>query len=585
MKKALDAGVMNELPWKEFDLKEYSDLEYGKIDLHRPYVDNIVLVSESGKPMHREPDLIDVWFDSGAMPFAQFFYPHIPEEEFAKVYPADFIAEGVDQTRGWFFTLHAISTMVKGSVAFKNVISNGLVLDKNGNKMSKRLGNAVDPFETIEKFGSDPLRWYMVTNAAPWDNLKFDIDGVDEARRKFFGTLYNTYSFFALYANVDDFHNQYPPIPLAKRPEIDRWILSLLNSLIRKVDEDYANYEPTKAGRAINDFVNDNLSNWFVRLNRKRFWGGEMTEDKISAYQTLYQCLVTVAKLMAPIAPFYADRLYLDLVKTTGDERFDSVHLADFPAVDESAVDTALEEQMYLAQTASSIVLALRRKVNLKVRQPLTKIMIPVADEEQWRNIEAVQALILSEVNVKELEFVDSANDMLVKRVKPDFKKLGPRYGKIMKQLAVRIQEMQQEEINELEKNGRFAFRIEEQEAVIDLADVEVISEDIPGWLVANEGRLTVALDITVTDELRKEGIARELVNRIQNLRKSKDFDITDRIAVRVSSNPSFDRAITDFGDYIRAQVLADSIEIVAQPLEDEIEIDDEKLTIEVRKQ
>ena len=585
MQKALDAGVMSELPWKGFDLKEYSDLEYGKIDLHRPYVDNVVLVSETGRPMRRELDLIDVWFDSGAMPFAQFFYPHITEEEFAKVYPADFIAEGVDQTRGWFFTLHAISTMVKGSVAFKNVISNGLVLDKNGNKMSKRLGNAVDPFETIEKFGSDPLRWYMVTNAAPWDNLKFDIDGVEEARRKFFGTLYNTYSFFALYANVDDFHNQYPQIALAKRPEIDRWILSLLNSLIKEVDENYASYEPTKAGRAINDFVNDNLSNWFVRLNRKRFWGGEMTEDKMSAYQTLYQCLVTVAKLMAPIAPFYADRLYLDLVKVTGSERFESVHLADFPAVDESAVDTALEEQMYLAQTASSIVLALRRKVNLKVRQPLTKIMIPVTDEEQRRNIEAVQGLILSEVNVKELEFVDSANGMLVKRVKPDFKKLGPKYGKIMKQLAARIQEMQQDEINKLEKNGRFAFRIEEQEAIVDLADVEVISEDIPGWLVANEGRLTVALDITVTDELRKEGIARELVNRIQNLRKSKDFDITDRIAVRFSSNSLFDTAIREFSDYIKTQVLADSIEIKAQVFEDEIEIDDEKLTIDIRKQ
>ena len=585
MQKALDAGVMSELPWKGFDLKEYSDLEYGKIDLHRPYVDNVVLVSETGRPMRRELDLIDVWFDSGAMPFAQFFYPHITEEEFAKVYPADFIAEGVDQTRGWFFTLHAISTMVKGSVAFKNVISNGLVLDKNGNKMSKRLGNAVDPFETIEKFGSDPLRWYMVTNAAPWDNLKFDIDGVEEARHKFFGTLYNTYSFFALYANVDDFHNQYPQIALAKRPEIDRWILSLLNSLIKEVDENYASYEPTKAGRAINDFVNDNLSNWFVRLNRKRFWGGEMTEDKMSAYQTLYQCLVTVAKLMAPIAPFYADRLYLDLVKVTGSERFESVHLADFPAVDESAVDTALEEQMYLAQTASSIVLALRRKVNLKVRQPLTKIMIPVTDEEQRRNIEAVQGLILSEVNVKELEFVDSANGMLVKRVKPDFKKLGPKYGKIMKQLAARIQEMQQDEINKLEKNGRFAFRIEEQEAIVDLADVEVISEDIPGWLVANEGRLTVALDITVTDELRKEGIARELVNRIQNLRKSKDFDITDRIAVLFSSNSLFDTAIREFSDYIKTQVLADSIEIKAQVFEDEIEIDDEKLTIDIRKQ
>ena len=585
MQKAIDAGVMEELPWKDFDLKDYKLLEYDKIDLHRPYVDNIVLVSEGGKPMRRELDLIDVWFDSGAMPFAQVFYPHISEEDFAKVYPADFIAEGVDQTRGWFFTLHAISTMVKGSVAFKNVISNGLVLDKNGNKMSKRLGNAVDPFETIEKYGSDPLRWYMVTNAAPWDNLKFDIDGVEEARRKFFGTLYNTYSFFALYANVDDFHNQYPQIELEKRPEIDRWILSLLNSLIKEVDEDYANYEPTRAGRAINDFVNDNLSNWFVRLNRKRFWGGEMTEDKISAYQTLYQCLVTVAKLMSPIAPFYADRLYLDLVNATGSESFESVHLADFPVVDESAIDTTLEEQMYLAQTASSIVLALRRKVNLKVRQPLSKIMIPVVDDEQRNNIEAVQSLILSEVNVKELEFVDSANDMLVKRVKPDFKKLGPKYGKIMKQLAARIQEMSQDEINSLEKSGNIAFAIDGQEAVIDIANVEIISEDIPGWLVANEGRLTVALDITVTDELRKEGIARELVNRIQNLRKSKDFEITDRIAIRLSSNPLFDTAIEEFSDYIKTQVLADSIEIKAQAFNDEIEIDDEKLTIDIHKQ
>lgn len=437
----------------------------------------------------------------------------------------------------------------------------------------------------LKDSGSDPLRWYMVTNAAPWDNLKFDIDGVEEARRKFFGTLYNTYSFFALYANVDDFHNQYPQIELVNRPEIDRWILSLLNTLTKEVDEDYANYEPTKAGRAINDFVSDNLSNWFVRLNRKRFWGGEMTEDKISAYQTLYQCLVTVAKLMAPIAPFYADRLYLDLVKATGSETFESVHLADFPVVDESAIDTALEEQMYLAQTASSIVLALRRKVNLKVRQPLSKIMIPVVDARQQKNIEAVQALILSEVNVKELEFVDSANDMLVKRVKPDFKKLGPKYGKIMKQLALRIQEMSQDEINNLEKNGNIAFAVNEQEAVIDISDVEIISEDIPGWLVANEGRLTVALDITVTDELRKEGVARELVNRIQNLRKSKDFEITDRIAVRFSSNPLFDAAIEEFSDYIKTQVLADSIEIKAQTFEDEIEIDDEKLTIDIHKQ
>ena len=585
MQKSLEAGIMKELPWKNFDLKNYRDLEYDKIDLHRPYVDNIVLVSEKGQPMHRETDLIDVWFDSGAMPFAQVFYPHISEADFDRIYPADFIAEGVDQTRGWFYTLHAISTMVKGSVAFKNVISNGLVLDKNGSKMSKRLGNAVDPFETIEKYGSDPLRWYMITNASPWENLKFDIEGVEEVRRKFFGTLYNTYSFFALYANVDGFHNQYPQIKAAKRPEIDRWILSLLNSLIKEVNQDYSNYEPTKAGRAINDFVNDNLSNWFVRLNRKRFWGGEMTEDKISAYQTLYRCLVTVAKLMAPIAPFYADNLYLDLTRVTESENFESVHLADFPVADESVIDSTLEEQMYLAQTASSIVLALRRKVNLKVRQPLSKIMIPVVDETQRQNIKAIQSLILSEVNVKELQFVDSANGMLVKRVKPDFKKLGPKYGKIMKQVALRIQEMSQEEINKLEKNRNIVFVIENHKAVIDAADVEIISEDIPGWLVANEGRLTVALDITVTEELRKEGIARELVNRVQNLRKAKNFEITDRIAIRLSSNELFNNAIGEFSEYIKMQVLADAIVIEEKTFEDEIDIDDTTLTISIQKQ
>ena len=584
MQKALDAGLMTELPWKNFDLKDYKDLEYDNIDLHRPYVDNIVLVSDSGKPMHRELDLIDVWFDSGAMPFAQIFYPHISENDFSKVYPADFIAEGVDQTRGWFYTLHAISSMVKGSVAFKNVVSNGLVLDKNGNKMSKRLGNAVDPFTTIEKYGSDPLRWYMITNAAPWENLRFDIDGVEEARRKFFGTLYNTYSFFALYANVDDFHNQYPQIPVEKRPEIDRWIISLLNSLVKEVDEDYNTYEPTRAGRAISDFVNDNLSNWYVRLNRKRFWGGEMTDDKLSAYQTLYECLLTVSKLMAPIAPFYSDRLYLDLVSVTGSENFESVHLADFPKSDESMIDKPLEEQMYLAQTASSIVLALRRKVNIKVRQPLSKIMIPVVDEEQKRNIEAVESLILSEVNVKALSFVDSANEMLVKRVKPDFKKLGPRYGKIMKSLAQKIQDMEKNQINELEKNGSFTLQIDGQEAVITTDDVEIISEDIPGWLVANEGRLTIALDITITDELRKEGIARELVNRIQNLRKAKDFEITDRIDIKLSSNPQFDAAITDFAEYIKSQVLADNIEIRNERFEDEIEIDEITLSISIEK-
>ena len=585
MQKSLEAGIMKELPWKNFDLKNYRDLEYDKIDLHRPYVDNIVLVSEKGQPMHRETDLIDVWFDSGAMPFAQVFYPHISEADFDRIYPADFIAEGVDQTRGWFYTLHAISTMVKGSVAFKNVISNGLVLDKNGSKMSKRLGNAVDPFETIEKYGSDPLRWYMITNASPWENLKFDIEGVEEVRRKFFGTLYNTYSFFALYANVDGFHNQYPQIKAAKRPEIDRWILSLLNSLIKEVNQDYSNYEPTKAGRVINDFINDNLSNWFVRLNRKRFWGGEMTEDKISAYQTLYRCLVTVAKLMAPIAPFYADNLYLDLTRVTESENFESVHLADFPVADESVIDSTLEEQMYLAQTASSIVLALRRKVNLKVRQPLSKIMIPVVDETQRQNIKAIQSLILSEVNVKELQFVDSANGMLVKRVKPDFKKLGPKYGKIMKQVALRIQEMSQEEINKLEKNRNIVFVIENHKAVIDAADVEIISEDIPGWLVANEGRLTVALDITVTEELRKEGIARELVNRVQNLRKAKNFEITDRIAIRLSSNELFNNAIGEFSEYIKMQVLADAIVIEEKTFEDEIDIDDTTLTISIQKQ
>ena len=584
MQKALDAGVMTELPWKELNLKEYKELEYDQIDLHRPYVDHIVLVSDSGQPMRREPDLIDVWFDSGAMPFAQVFYPHIPEEEFQKVFPADFIAEGVDQTRGWFYTLHAIASMVKGSVAFRNVVSNGLVLDKNGAKMSKRLGNAVDPFETIEKHGSDPLRWYMITNAAPWDNLKFDMDGVEEARRKFFGTLYNTYSFFVLYANVDDYHDQYPQIPIEKRPEIDRWIISLLHSLMKEADQGYDSYEPTKAGRAIADFVNDNLSNWYVRLNRKRFWGGEMTDDKLSAYQTLYQCLVTVAKLMAPIAPFYADKLYLDLISATNSEQLESVHLADFPQADDTFIDRPLERQMYLAQTASSIVLALRRKVNIKVRQPLSRIMIPVVDEEQKRNIASVESLILSEVNVKELHFVDSASEMLVKRVKPDFKKLGPRYGKIMKQLAQCIQEMDKLQINELEKTGSVPLLVNGQEAVITSDDVEIISEDIPGWLVGNEGRLTVALDITLTGDLEKEGIARELVNRIQNLRKAKDFEITDRITVRLSSHPAFDEAITGNADYIRNQVLADEITIVREQLDDHIEIDDQSLTISILK-
>ncbi|NLA63990.1 MAG: isoleucine--tRNA ligase [Bacteroidales bacterium] len=584
MKLALEAGVMTKLPWPDFDLDNCKNIDYDKLDLHRPYTDDIILVSESGKPMKRELDLIDVWFDSGAMPFAQFFYPHISEENFNKVYPADFIAEGVDQTRGWFFTLHAISTMIKDSVAFKNVISNGLVLDKSGNKMSKRLGNAVDPFETIEKYGSDPLRWYMITNAAPWDNLKFDIEGVEEARRKYFGTLYNTYSFFTLYANVDNFDGKEPEIALEARPEIDRWVISLLNSLVKEVDESYTNYEPMRAGRAIANFVNDNLSIWYVRFNIKRFWSGGMTDDKLSSYQSLYNCLLTVTKLMAPIAPFYADRLYLDLISVTGHEDFESVHLADFPVADEAIIDKVLEEQMYLAQVASSIVLALRRRVNIKVRQPLSQIMIPFTDEEQKQNIEAIKSLILNEVNVKELNFVDSTNAILIKRIKPDFKKLGPRYGKIMKQLAVAIEEMTQEDIAKLEKEGNFNLTVNGEEVIIELSDTEIVSEDIPGWLVANQDKLTVALDIDLTDDLLKEGIAREFVNRIQNLRKAQDFEIIDRINIVISSNKNLDAAIEDFSDYIKTQVLADSLIINEEVKGTEVDVNDESVTISIEK-
>lgn len=566
IEKAIAAGVMTENPYKKqgFVPGEYTAENYNKIDLHRPYVDDIVLVSPSGKPMKRESDLIDVWFDSGAMPYAQIHYPFENKEAFDKreVYPADFIAEGVDQTRGWFFTLHAIAAMVFDSVAYKAVVSNGLVLDKNGNKMSKRLGNAVDPFSTIEKYGSDPLRWYMITNSSPWDNLKFDFDGIEEVRRKFFGTLYNTYSFFALYANVDGFTFAEPEIPVEKRPEIDRWIISLLNSLIKEVDEQLSAYEPTRAGRAISDFVNDNLSNWYVRLNRKRFWGGAMTDDKLSAYQTLYTCLETVAKLMAPIAPFYADRLYTDLTTATGrDNR--SVHLADFPVSCDRYIDSALEERMQIAQSMTSMVLALRRKVNIKVRQPLTTLMVPVLNQDQQAHIEAVKDLVLSEVNVKEMKFVDNAAGILVKRVKPDFKKLGPRYGKIMKLLAAAIAAMSQPDIAEFEKNGSFTFDIDGQQATIEKGDVEVISEDIPGWLVANEGNLTVALDITVTDELRREGVARELVNRIQNIRKTSGFDITDKIDVYIASNEETDQAVKEYRDYMSRQVLANTFEIV----------------------
>jgi len=585
--KSIKAGVMESNPFEGFKPGDYSKENYDKIDLHRPYVDEIVLVSAKGEPMKRETDLIDVWFDSGAMPYAQIHYPFENKEilDNRVVYPADFIAEGVDQTRGWFFTLHAIAAMVFDSVSFKTVVSNGLVLDKNGNKMSKRLGNAVDPFETIEKHGSDPLRWYMITNASPWDNIKFDIDGMEEVRRKFFGTLYNTYSFFALYANVDEFDYSQPDVAWEKRPEIDRWILSLLNSLVKDVDEYYATYEPTRAGRAISEFVNDNLSNWYVRLNRRRFWGGGMTEDKLSAYQTLYTCLETVAKLMAPIAPFYSDQMYLDLIAVTGREKTESVHLADFPVYNEEMIDKNLEERMQMAQDISSMVLALRRKVNIKVRQPLQTLMIPVVDARQQDAIEEVKNLILNEVNVKELRFVDNTAGILVKKIKPDFKKLGPRYGKIMKSLAAAIQQLTQDEINVLEKEGTYTLNIEGQDAVIELADVEIVSEDIPGWLVANEGRITVALDITITEELRKEGLARELVNRIQNIRKSSGYDITDKVHVTILSNDEMDGAIEEFKTYIANQVLAVSIELT-DVISDATELDfeDFKLSVKVEK-
>ena len=560
IEKSVAAGFMKSNPYKDkgFVPGEYNGENYDKIDLHRPYVDDIILVSKDGKPMKREADLIDVWFDSGAMPYAQIHYPFENKEllDSHQVYPADFIAEGVDQTRGWFFTLHAIASMVFDTISYKAVISNGLVLDKNGNKMSKRLGNGVDPFSTIEKYGSDPLRWYMITNSSPWDNLKFDVDGIEEVRRKFFGTLYNTYSFFSLYANVDGFEYKEADVPMAERPEIDRWILSVLNTLVKEVDTCYSEYEPTKAGRLISDFVNDNLSNWYVRLNRKRFWGGEFTQDKLSAYQTLYTCLETVAKLMSPIAPFYADKLYMDLVTATGRDNVVSVHLAKFPEYKEEMIDKELEVRMQMAQDVTSMVLALRRKVNIKVRQPLQCIMIPVVDEEQRAHIEAVKALIMSEVNVKDIKFVDGAAGVLVKKVKCDFKKMGPKFGKQMKAVAAAVAEMSQEAIAELEKNGSYTLQLDGTDVLVEATDVEIFSEDIPGWLVANEGKLTVALDVTVTEELRREGIARELVNRIQNIRKSSGLEITDKIKITLSKNQQTDDAVNEYKDYICNQVL-----------------------------
>ena len=561
--KAVESGVMKSNPYRGrgFVPGDYSKENYEKIDLHRPYVDDIVLVSPSGQPMHRELDLIDVWFDSGSMPYAQIHYPFENKEAFDRgdLFPADFIAEGVDQTRGWFFTLHAIAGMVFDSVAYKAVVSNGLVLDKNGNKMSKRLGNAVDPFKAIDTYGSDPLRWYMISNSSPWDNLKYDPAGVEETVRKFFGTLFNTYSFFALYANVDGFDNSQPQIPVAERPEIDRWILSVLNTLIREVDADLADYEPTKAARAISEFVQDNLSNWYVRLNRKRFWGKEMDADKLSAYQTLYTCLETVALLMAPVAPFFADRLYKDLTSVTRGNT-ESVHLALFPEA--GASDSELEERMRLAQQITSMVLALRRKVNIKVRQPLATLMVPVADEHQADMVRSMADLILSEVNVKEMRIVTDEDGVMVKRVKPDFKKLGKKLGKQMKAAAAALAALSQPEIARFTREGAITLSLDGVDTVIEVADVDIVSEDIPGWEVATDGTVTVALDVTVTDELRREGIARDVVNRIQNLRKERGFNITDKIRLKFAPNPATDEALDAFADYISRQVLATELTI-----------------------
>ena len=592
IEKSVAAGVMetNPLKAKGFEPGNYDKANYEKIDLHRPYVDDIVLVSESGREMHRETDLIDVWFDSGAMPYAQIHYPFENKEglDSGELYPADFIAEGVDQTRGWFFTLHAIAGMVFDSVAYKAVISNGLVLDKDGNKMSKRLGNAVNPFETIEEFGSDPVRWYMIANSSPWDNLKFDKEGVREVARKLFATLYNTYSFFALYANVDSFTGAEKQIPINERPEIDRWILSLLNTLTKDVDEALADYEPTKAARAINTFVNDNLSNWYVRLNRKRFWGGEMTSDKLSAFQTLHTCLVTVARLIAPFAPFFADKLYKDLTAPALEaegKKATSVHIASYPIADESLIDKDLEQKMNLAQTITSLVLSLRRKVNIKVRQPLQTLMIPVSSEKAKQQIADMSQLILSEVNVKEIKFVGSDEGVLVKRIKADFKKLGPKHGKMMKAVAAAIAVLSQAEIIALEKDGSLAINVEGTPVTIDVADVEIRSEDIPGWLVATEGAVTVALDITVTENLRREGIARELVNRIQNIRKSRDYEITARINVAIAPSALTDDTVAEYGEYIGRQVLAQAVVVapVENPLDDErLDIDGTEVTVKV---
>ena len=568
IEKSVAAGHMTENPFRNFKPGDMSAENYAtaNIDLHRPYVDRIVLTSSKGEPMRREADLIDVWFDSGAMPYAQMHYPFEHKADFGEVYPADFIAEGVDQTRGWFFTLHAIATMLFDSVAFKNIISNGLVLDKNGNKMSKRLGNAVDPFDVLATYGADATRWYMISNSQPWDNLKFDREGVDEVRRKFFGTLYNTYSFFALYANVDGFTGREAEIPVAERPEIDRWIISLLNTLVGQVTESLEHYDPTPAARAIQEFVGENLSNWYVRLNRKRFWGGGMSQDKLAAYQTLYTCLETVVLLAAPFAPFITDRIFTDLNAVSGRHADESVHLAAFPKADPTLIDERLEERMSLAQRVSSMVLALRRKVSIKVRQPLTKILVPVLDPAMTEDLAAVKGLILNEVNVKEMELLENTTGIITKRIKPNFKTLGPRYGKQMMAIAALTATFSQERIAEIEAAAETVLELEGERIVVTPADFEITSEDMPGWLVASEGKLTVALDITLTDELKAEGVARELINRIQNIRKESGFEVTDRIRVAIERTEFAAEAVARYASYIAAQTLADSVAVAAEP-------------------